>query len=72
MNANGLINMAVRIVMRKLMNKGVDAGIDLASRRGQGAQHPDAPPDPKLQARTRETRKRAQQAMKIARRMGRF
>jgi len=41
MNGNQLINMGVRVVMRKLIGKGVDAGMNRVSQtRGKG----DAPP----------------------------
>ncbi|MEX5729383.1 hypothetical protein Ga0609869_002736 [Rhodovulum iodosum] len=69
MNANRMINMAVRIVMRKLMNKGINAGVDLAARRGQGN---DDPADPQKRAAAQQTAKRARQAMRVTRRMGRF
>lgn len=72
MNANQLINMAVRIVMRKLLHKGIDAGVDMASRRGHGADPEARPDDPQGRAQANETKKRLRQSMRVVRRMGRF
>ncbi len=41
MNANRMIDMIVRQVMRRLVNKGVDKGFDMASRIGRNSA--DAP-----------------------------
>lgn len=68
MNANQLINMAVRIVMRKLMHKGINAGIDMASRRRPGQEAAD----PRQKAEADQAAKRARKAMRVTRRMGRF
>ncbi|GAA0304452.1 hypothetical protein [Rhodovulum strictum] len=63
MKTDRLIAMATRILMRKLMHKGIDA----AARVSTGAD-----PDPRAQAQARETAKRARQATRLARRIGRF
>jgi hypothetical protein len=68
MNLNQLINMAVNIVTRRLMNIGINKGIDAISRRGNSK----APmtPEEARQARTaRAAAKRARQAARITRRM---
>ena len=74
MNANGLINMAVRMVMHRLMSRGIEKGIDLASRRGQAPGEDGQPKadDPRLTAQSRDTAKRARQMVRLTRRVGRF
>ncbi len=66
MNAERLIQMLFRRVLGRWMNRGIDAGINrMAGGRGAdkgGAQSPDA----------RQTAKRAKQAARLTRRMGRF
>lgn len=71
MTTTRLIDRAMRIVMRKLLHKGIDAGVERASRRGQDGD-PQARPDPIAKAQTAETKKRMKQSLRIARRMGRF
>ena len=64
MNANQLVNMFVRIVMRKFMNRGIDAGIDAYARReGKGARRDDGDDKPA----SAQERKRAQDAQAMAR-----
>ncbi len=66
MNANQLITMAIRMIMRRLMRTGVDAGIGAVSNRmNKGAPGGAAP-------NSSETQKRARSTMKIARKMGRM
>ncbi len=71
MNANQIINMVIRQIMRRFINKGIDAGLNAATRR-RGA----APDDPdaarRQQTQGRETARRAKQAMRMGRRIGRF
>lgn len=68
MNVNQLINMIIRIVTRRLMNKGVYAGIDLAARRGKAKE--DMTPEEREEARkAREIAKRGRQATRIGRRL---
>lgn len=64
---NQMINMVVRIVVRQLVNLGITKGIDAwANRQGRK----DATPEQKAQ--TAETKKRARQAIRVSRRIGRF
>ncbi len=66
MNANRLITMAIRMIMRRLMRGGVNAGIGaVSSRMNKGAPGGVAPD-------AKETQKRARSTMKIARRIGRM
>lgn len=65
MNANQLINMVMRLFVRKALNRGIDAGIDhFAKRRGNG--QGDAPQNSKAQAQ------QAKRAIRMARRAGRM
>lgn len=69
MNANQLTNMIVRMFVRKLMNFGMNAGIEAMSRRGRSADGDtaqDSAPAPGFDA------KRAKQSARMVRRMGRF
>lgn len=59
MNLNSLINMIVRRVIGKLVNRSVDAGIDLAAKRGRNGAAPS-------QNMTEEERARAAQAKALA------
>jgi len=65
MNANQLINMVINMVMRRLVGRGVNAGINMASRK-MGKNGDAAGPD------SAETTKRAKQAMRVGRRIGKF
>lgn len=59
--------MIIRMITRKLINVGIDKGVDtMAKRKG----HAEATGDQKAQ--TAQTKKRAKQSMRIMRRMGRF
>ncbi|MEJ8560801.1 hypothetical protein QTO30_05880 [Yoonia sp. GPGPB17] len=63
MNMNRLINMAVRMLMRKGINKGVA----LASTRGKRAE--DLTPEERAQAKNaQQTAQKAQKGMRAARR----
>jgi hypothetical protein len=70
MNLNQIVNMVVRMVTRRLINTGINKGIDLAARKGKpkgkmtSADHQQA-------NSARETVKRARQAARITRRLGR-
>lgn len=77
MNANQLINMVTRMVMRRLINGGINAGINAASK----VQKKQAAPEPgpwgaKEQAQSKPApqfdAKRAKQAMRVTRKIGRF
>lgn len=67
MNAIQLINMVIRMVMRR----GVNAGIDYAARRGQ---HPKAmtPEERAKSAETKDLAGKARKGARLAKRMGRF
>ena len=72
MDANRLFTMLLHQVVRRLLGRGIDAGIDRMTRgRGDGGTaHPgDRPP-----ARTGggKAARQTRQAMRLARRMGRF
>ncbi|MEM9434504.1 MAG: hypothetical protein AAGA12_11325 [Pseudomonadota bacterium] len=64
---NGMINMVVRILARRLINLGVNKGIDMAARRRGGD---DASPQVKQQSA--DSTKRMRQSMRLIRRIGRF
>ncbi len=72
MNANQLINMVVRMFVRKAMNYGVKSGVDALNRRDSaGRARPQqeregTPTPPKFNSR------QAQQMARMARKMGRF
>lgn len=63
MNMNGLINMGIRMLMRKGINK----GIEVASSRGKKPE--DMTPEERQQARgAQQTAQKAQRGMRAARR----
>ena len=67
MDMSRMINMVIRLVMRR----GVNIGIDYAARRGKT---PDAmTPEDKAQARAgKEMARKARQGARLARRIGKF
>ncbi|MDD9715439.1 hypothetical protein PVW48_01675 [Dinoroseobacter sp. PD6] len=69
MNVNQLINMALRIFARKAMTKGVNAGVKRMAARGKT---PGQPASPAQQRAARETQRKAQQGLNIARRFTKF
>ncbi len=67
MNPNAIINMIIRLFMRRGMN----AGINYMANRGRDPK--DMTPEERQNAKAgRENAKRAQQAMRVTRRMGKF
>ena len=68
MNLNQLINMVVNIVTRRLVNFGINKGIDAVSRKPDG-KTPMTPDEAKQAQTTREAVKRARQAARITRRL---
>lgn len=71
MNIERLIRMASRRFMRKIMNRGINAGIDYAARRGSDPQN--MTPEEKQQARAaKQTARKARQGAKLLRRIGRM
>ncbi|MEZ5779453.1 MAG: hypothetical protein R3E44_13920 [Paracoccaceae bacterium] len=71
MNLNRLINMVVNVVMRRLINTGINKGIGWWSRRGQKPAAPVTSTEALHRHEARETAKRARQAAKVTRRLGR-
>jgi hypothetical protein len=70
MNANQIINMVMRMLGRRLINGGINKGIDLAAGRGKPAA--EMTPEEHAQAtQARQLAKRARQAARITRRLGR-
>lgn len=72
MNLNQILNMVVKTFTRRLVNWGVNKGMDLAARRGTGGAAPGAKATPVQQRQAnaaREAAKRARQAAKITRRL---
>lgn len=69
MNANQIINMVVRMVVRRVLRSGMNAGMDAVGKR-MGKGKGDAPEGEV--PNSAETAKRAKQAMRVTRRMGRF
>ena len=68
MNANQLINMITRIFVRKVVNKGISAGIDRVS--GGGKSRDDMTQAERQQARKgKQAAQTARKAARIARRM---
>lgn len=71
MNANQIINMIFRMFLRRGINQGINrmAGGGAAG----GRSHKDMTPEERAQAKAgRENAKRAQQALRVGRRIGRF
>lgn len=64
---NQIVNMIVRQVVRRLVMFGITKGVDVASKRRAG--NVELTPEQKSKAGV--TSKRAKQALRIARRMGR-
>ncbi len=68
MNMNYLINMIMRMFIRKVVNRGMDAGIDMVAKRhgAKGEQTAE-----QKQA-SQDTSRRAKDVMRTARRIGRL
>jgi hypothetical protein len=69
MNANQAITMLMRMFGRRLMNKGVNAGIRQMSKRGEGSATPQTP---QQQKSVQATQRKARQGLNIARRFTKF
>jgi len=65
---NQIINMVFRMVMRRLVNMGINKGIDVAAKRGRKGE--DLTPEQRQAAG--KNSKRAKQAVRVSRRIGRF
>lgn len=71
MNVNQIFTMISRIVMRKLISKGVNKGIDHVA--GKGKPRAEMTQAERVQARKgRQAAKRARQAARMTRKIGRF
>ncbi|MEM7471439.1 MAG: hypothetical protein AAF340_08805 [Pseudomonadota bacterium] len=64
---NQIINMVMRQVVRRLVTMGIDKGVDVMAERRGGSK--ELTPEQKKAAQ--ENQKRAKQAMRMARRVGR-
>jgi hypothetical protein len=65
---NSIIDMILKRLLGTLVNRGVNAGIDLAARRGKPAS--DLTPEERTQAQNaKQIAKRARQAARLSRRM---
>ncbi len=67
MNVNQIINMLLRMFMRKAVTK----GIDMAARRGKSSADMTAGEREQVQ-KAKQTAGKAQKLVRLARRMGRF
>ncbi|SFR44315.1 hypothetical protein [Litoreibacter janthinus] len=65
---NQIINMVTRMVMRRLVNMGINKGIDVAAKRGQGGKELTS----EQRQAAGKNAKRAKQAVRMSRRIGRF
>lgn len=75
MNANRIINMVIRMVMNRVLRTGMNAGINaLGNKKGRGKQDETGNTASSRQGGpdTRQTTKRAKQALRAGRRIGRF
>ncbi|MEX0351609.1 MAG: hypothetical protein AB3N15_19470 [Paracoccaceae bacterium] len=73
MNVERLLNMVIRQVMRRVVFKGVDAGIDAMARRGKGSDaQGDAPPNPELTRVQKENARKVKRAARMSARMTKF
>jgi hypothetical protein len=70
MDVQRLISMLGRMFLRKAMTKGLNAGIDLVARKGK-APADMTPADHDQARKARDLAKRARQAARITRRLGR-
>ncbi|EPX81316.1 hypothetical protein [Litoreibacter arenae] len=65
---NQIINMVMRMVLRRLVNMGINKGIDVAAKRGKAGKELT----PEQRRGAGEQSKRAKQAVRMSRRIGRF
>ena len=71
MNANQLINMVIRIVMRQVIGRGVRAGMDAASNK-LAKRGGDSDADRQQEMAARDTAKRATKALRAGKRINKF
>lgn len=72
MNANQIINMIIRRVMNIAINKGVDAGMNQFSKARGTGQPGQAEQQPMPQPGAQDAGKRARQAARLTRKIGRL
>ncbi|WP_376872156.1 hypothetical protein [Albirhodobacter sp. R86504] len=76
MNLNRISNMVINIVMRKMINFGVNKGMSAVSKRNRRADTPDAAQDRPMTAQeakiANDAKEAAKRARKAARVAGRF
>lgn len=71
MNVNQLVNMILRIFMNKILHRGINAGIDRMAGKGKSPQQ--MTPEERRQAQAaKQGTKRARQALRVTRKIGRF
>jgi len=69
MNAGNIVNMVVRLVMRQVIGRGINKGIEVVGDRmnkGKSAEEQGQPPE------SGKTKQRMRQSVRMARRFGRF
>lgn len=71
MNLNRFLNMVVNVVTRRLINAGINHGLRWFNRRSASAAQPPVPPEEQQKQAARAAAKRARQAAKVTRRIGR-
>jgi len=72
MNANALINMVIRLVVRKFLSRGINAGMDRMMGGKSQRKQKLTPEERVALQQQREGQKRARQAAKVTRRMSKF
>jgi len=72
MNAGNIVNMVVRIIMRRVIGKGINAGVDAVGKRMSRGKTDEGKEDDRPSPGAKTTGKRMKQSMRMARRMGRF
>jgi len=71
MNPNQIINIIIKMVMRKLINKGINAGVEKVARKGKSKDQMTAQ-DKQNTKTARDMTKRARQAMRVGRKIGKL
>ncbi len=71
MNVDQMINMVVRMIMHRVLGRGVNAGIDMATRKFSKKDDvdPNSPEGKRQAAQAQDLAKRSRQAMRLTRRM---
>ena len=78
MNANQMMNMAMRMFFRKAMNMGINKGVDMMAGKPKNSAAGGAEDQPMTKAERRQRRqqrqqmRQAKQAMKASRRVSKF